>query len=75
MRRLYEQIPKLYETIRLEYEERLRQKDKQPGVLARREWIRRGGGRSPAKIEMKIVVTSAIAVEASESGLRLSPVW
>jgi len=49
--------------------------DKQPGVLARREWIPRGGGRSPANIEMKIVVTSAISVEASESGLRLSPVW
>jgi deoxyhypusine synthase len=35
LRRLYEQLPKLYETIRLEYEERLRQKDKQPGVRDR----------------------------------------
>ena len=35
LRRLYEQIPKLYETIRLEYEERLRQTDKQPGVRDR----------------------------------------
>ncbi len=32
LRRLYDQLPKLYETIRLEYEERLRQTDKQPGV-------------------------------------------
>jgi hypothetical protein len=49
--------------------------DKQPGVLARREWIRHNGGRSPANIEMNIVVTSAISVEASESGLLLSPAW
>jgi deoxyhypusine synthase len=35
LRRLYEQLPELYETIRLEYEERLRQKDKQPGVRDR----------------------------------------
>jgi deoxyhypusine synthase len=35
LRRLYDQIPKLYEKIRLEYEERLRQIDKQPGVRDR----------------------------------------
>ncbi len=50
-------------------------KDKQPGILARREWVRRGGGRSPAKMESKIMVTCAITAEASESGLRLSRVW
>ena len=32
LRRLYDQLPNLYDTIRLEYEERLRQTDKQPGV-------------------------------------------
>jgi deoxyhypusine synthase len=35
LRRLYEQLPKLYETIRLEYEERLRESGKQPGVRDR----------------------------------------
>jgi hypothetical protein len=35
LRRLYDQIPKLYEMIRLEYEERLRQTDKQPGLRDR----------------------------------------
>ena len=35
LRRLYEQIPKLHEMIRLEYEERLRQTDKQPGLRDR----------------------------------------
>jgi deoxyhypusine synthase len=35
LRRLYDQIPKLYEIIRLEYEERLRQTDKQPGLRER----------------------------------------
>ena len=34
LRRLYDQLPNLYDTIRLEYEERLRQTDKQPGVRA-----------------------------------------
>ena len=35
LRRLYDQIPKLYEMIRLEYQERLRQTDKQPGLRDR----------------------------------------
>ena len=35
LRRLYDQLPQLYENIRLEYETRLRQVDKQPGVRER----------------------------------------
>jgi deoxyhypusine synthase len=35
LRRLYEQLPKLYEMIRLEYVERLRQTDRQPGLRER----------------------------------------
>jgi deoxyhypusine synthase len=36
LRRLYDQLPALYESIRLEYEERLRQKDNLTGVPERR---------------------------------------
>jgi deoxyhypusine synthase len=35
LRRLYDELPKLYESIRVEYEQRLRQIDKQPGVRDR----------------------------------------
>ncbi len=35
LRRLYDQLPSLYDSIRLEYAERLRQKDRQPGVRDR----------------------------------------
>ncbi len=35
LRRLYDQLPSLYDSIRREYAERLRQKDRQPGVRDR----------------------------------------